>query len=59
MKVSFFVAVIYGVMFHKSNGEITDQNKSIEVLGEDFYNELLHIRHKIKLDRALFGYYDR
>ena len=46
-------------MFHKSNGEITDQNKSIEVLGEDFYNELLHIRHKIKLDRALFGYYDR
>ena len=59
MKVSFFAAVIYGVVFHKSNGEITDQNKSIEVLREDFYNELLHIRHKIKLDRALFGYYDR
>lgn len=41
------------------NGQITGQNSIIEVLGENFYNELLDIKDKIKLDRTLFGYYDR
>ena len=38
---------------------ITEQNRITEVLGENLYNELLDIKDKIKLDRTLFGYYDR
>ena len=41
-------------MFYKSDGEITDKVKIFE-----FYNDLLHIKEKIKLDRTLFRYYDR
>ena len=55
----FFDAIIYGVMFYKSNGEIIDKTKIVEVLGEDFYNDLLEIKDDIKLDRTLFGYFDR
>ena len=55
----FFDAIIYGVMFYKSNGEIIDKNKITEVVGEDFYNDLLEIKDEIKLDRTLFGYFDR
>ena len=40
-------------MFYKSNGEIIDKNKIVEVLGEDFYNDLLEIKDEIKLDRTL------
>ena len=46
-------------MFYKSNGEIIDKNKIVEVLGEDIYNDLLEIKDEIKLDRTLFGYFDR
>ena len=46
-------------MFYKSNGEIIDKNKIVEVLGEDFYNDLLEIKDDIKLNRTLFGYFDR
>ena len=46
-------------MFNNSNIQIADQNRIIEVLGENFYNELLDSKDKIKLDRMLFGYYDR
>ena len=53
----FFDAVIYGVMFHKSNGEIIDKNKMIQVLGEDSYNDFLEIKDEIKLDRTLSGYF--
>ena len=31
----FFDAIVYSVMFYKSNGEIIDENKEVEVLGED------------------------
>ena len=55
----FFDAIIYGVMFYKSNSEIIDKTKIVEVLGEDFYNDLLEIKDDIKLDRTLFGYFDR
>ena len=44
-------------MFHKSNGEIIDKNKMIQVLGEDFYNDFLEIKDEIKLDRTLSGYF--
>ena len=46
-------------MFHKSNGEIIDKNKIIQVLGKDFYHDLLEIKDEIKLNRILFGYFDR
>ena len=52
----FFDAIIYGIMFCKSNGEIIDKNKIAEEVGEDFYNDLLEIKDEIKLDRTLFGY---
>ena len=55
----FFEAVIYSVMFHKSNGEILDQTRITEVLGEDFCNDLLDVKDKIKLDRTIFGFFDR
>ena len=29
------------------------------MVGEDFYNDLLEIKDEIKLDRTLFGYFDR
>ena len=54
-----FDSVIYGVMFHKSNGETLDQDRVIEVLGEDFYNSLLKVKDKVKLDRTIFGFFDR
>ena len=54
-----FDSVIYGVMFHKSNGETLDQDRVIEVLGEDFYNNLLKVKDKVKLDRTIFGFFDR
>ena len=54
-----FDSVIYGVMFHKSNGETLDQDRVIEVLGEDFYNNLLKVKDKIKLNRTIFGFFDR
>ena len=55
----FFDAIIYDIMFYKSNDEIIDKNKITEVVGEDFYNDLLEIKDEIKLDRTLFGYFDR
>ena len=46
-------------MFHKSNGKILDQARIIEALGEDFYNDLLDVMNKVKLDRTIFGFFDR
>ena len=54
-----FDSVIYGFMFHKSNGEMLDQDRIIEVLGEDFYNDLLEVKVKVKLDKKIFGFFDR
>ena len=55
----FFEAVIYSAMFHKSKGEILDQTRITEVLGEDFYNDLLNVKNKIKVDRTILGFFDR
>ena len=46
-------------MFYKSNSEIMDKNKIVEVLGEDIYNDLLEIKDEIKMDRVIFRYFDR
>ena len=56
---SFFDAVIYGIMFYKPGGKIIDKDKIKDVLGRDFYNDLLEIKSNIKLDRTIFGYFDR
>ena len=46
-------------MFYKSEGKIIDKNKIEEVLGDDFYNDLLETKDEIKLDRTIFGYFNR
>ena len=46
-------------MFYKSEGKIIDKYKIEEVLGNDFYNDLLKIKNEIKLDRIIFGYFNR
>ena len=40
-------------MFYKSNVEILDQ----EALGEDFYNHLLEVKDKVKLDKTIFVFF--
>ena len=35
------------------------KSKIKEVLGNDFYNDLLEITNDIKLDGAIFGYFER
>ena len=55
---SFFDAIIYGIMFYKSEGKILKKSKIAEVLGSDFYNELLEIKDEGKLDRTIFAYFD-
>ena len=56
---SFFDAIIYSLMFYKSEGKIIDKNKIEDLLGNDFYNDLLEIKDEIKLDRIIFGYFNR
>ena len=55
---SFFDAIIYSIMFCKSEEKILEKGKMAEVLWSDIYNELLEIKNKIKLDRTIFGYFD-
>ena len=56
---SFFHDLIYSLMFCKSEGKIVDKKKIEEVLGDDFYDDLLEIKDEIKLDRTIFGYFNR
>ena len=56
---SFFDTIIYGAMFYKSDGKVIDKNKVRDVLEDDFYNDLCEIKDDIKLDRTIFGYFDR
>ena len=39
--------------------KIINKDKIKDVLGKDFYNDLLEIKSDIKLDRTIFGYFDR
>ena len=50
----FFDAIIYGIMFSKSNSETINKNKITEVIAEDFYHDLLEIKDEIKLDIGHF-----
>ena len=58
-KNQLFDAVIYGIMYHKCNGEQVVKEKIIEVLGENLFNDLKEIEGEVELDRTLFGYFDR
>ena len=40
----FFHTIIYGVLFHLTEGKILDKNKAKYVLGNDFYSGLLEIK---------------
>ena len=51
---SYFDAVIYSIMFYNTEGKILEKSKIAEVLGSYFYNELLEIKDKVKLDRTIF-----
>ena len=46
-------------MFYKSEGKTIVQDKVKDVLGNDFYNDLLEIKDEIKLDKTIFGCFDR
>ena len=54
---SFSDAIIYG-MFYKSEGKIIEKDKVEEVLGADFYSDLLEIKDEVKVDRTILGYFD-
>ena len=54
-----FDAVIYGIMYYRCDGEPIVREKIVESLGENLFNDLKEIEEKIKLDRTLFGYFDR
>ena len=55
---SFFGAILYGIMFYKSEGKILERGKAVEVLEVDFYNELLEIKDEAQLGRTIFRYFD-
>ena len=44
---------------HRLEAKIIDKSKIKEVLGNDFYDDLLEIKIDIKLDRTIFGYFDK
>ena len=46
-------------MYHMAKGKILDKSKIKDVLGNDFYNDLIEIKNEIQLDRTIFGYFDR
>ena len=45
-------------MFYRTEGKILKKYKIAEVLGPNFYNELLEIKDEIKLDKTIFRYFD-
>ena len=50
-------AIIYGIMFYKSEAQILEKSRIAEVLGVNFYHELLEIKDKAKLNRILSRYF--
>ena len=54
-----FDAVIYGIMHYRCDGEPIVREKIVEVFGGNLFNDLKEIEEEIKLDRTLFGYFDR
>ena len=46
-------------MYYRCAGEPAVREKIVEVLGGKFFNDLKEIEEEIKLDKTLFGYFDR
>ena len=55
----FFDFIIYCLMFYLTEGKNINKNKAKEVIGNKFYLELVEIKDDIKLDKTLFGYFNR
>ena len=56
----FFDATIFGLVTYLTEGEKeNDWGKIQETIRNDFYNDLLEINDDIKLDRSIFGFFDR
>ena len=55
----FFDSILYGIMFKISEGKILKKDKANDVLGKNFYEELLEINDDTQLDKTLFGFFDR
>lgn len=58
-KNQFFAAVVYGVMFYKSEGKTMNKDKVEKRIRADFYNDLLEMKGNIKFDRTIFGFFDK
>ena len=54
-----FDAVIYNIMYYRCDGEPIVRKKMVEIFGGNFFNNLKEIEEEIKLDRTLFGYFDK
>ena len=46
-------------MFYLTEGKNIYKNKAKEVIGNEFYLELFEIKDDIKLDKTLFGYFNK
>ena len=55
----FFDSTLHSVMFKISEGNILEKGKASDVLGNNFYKELLEIKDGIRLDKTLSGFFDR
>ena len=59
----FFDSTLYGAMHNlpdlEKNLVSIDKEKARKGLGDQFFGELKNIEDEIKLDRTIFGYYDR
>ena len=54
-----FNSVIYGIMYYRCDGEPIVREKIVEIFWGNLFNDLKEIEKEIKLDRTLFGYFDR
>ena len=55
----FFDSIVYSVIYHMTKRKTLHKGKMKDVLGNDFYNDLIEIKNEIQLDRTIFGYFDR
>ena len=46
-------------MYHMTKRKILDKDEMKDVLGNDFYNDLIEIKNDTQLDRTIFGYFYR
>ena len=55
----FFDSLLYGLMFKISEGKILENKKATDVLGKDFYEDLLEIKDDIQLDKTFFWIFEK